>query len=141
MPEAHNKSLTSDVATRPFVGYSAHDESLTSDVVVRPFVGYSAHDESLTEDRVIGPARLSFTGGLDITVIRGTEQPIQIEIPATPYQQATAVGWLVSGMVAGAWMGGIVHLPIVGAVAGVVSAKRLWNRWARDWLAAQNSGQ
>jgi hypothetical protein len=119
----------------------AHDESLTSDMVSRPFLGYSTHDESLTEDRVIGPARLSFTGALDITVVRGAEQPIHVEVPATPYQQATAAGWLVSGMVAGGWIGGMVHLPLVGAVAGVVGAKRLWNRWARDWQAAQRSGQ
>jgi hypothetical protein len=118
----------------------AHDESLTSDSVSRPFLGYSTHT-SLSEDRVIGPARLSFTGALDITVVRGADQPIQIEVPATPYQQATAAGWLVTGMMAGGWIGAMVHLPIVGAVAGVVGAKRLWNRWARDWLAAQRSEQ
>jgi hypothetical protein len=44
-------------------------------------------------------------------------------------------------MVAGGWIGGMVHLPMIGIVAGILGAKRLWNRWACDWLAAQKNQQ
>jgi hypothetical protein len=113
----------------------AHDVSESSDTATRRVgLGRDAYDESRSEDRAIvvarGRAEFRFTGHAVGVVVSGTAPPnVVVRVPADPVEQAAAFGTVVSAMLAGGWIGGLVHDPVIGAFAGGWAGARLWNRW------------